>query len=256
MGLTAVCLSDKLILSLVYMIDGIKPLARRSLTDEIVDQLTSLIARGVLKPGTRMPSEKVLSEQFGVGRTSVREALRSLAAMGLIESQAGEGHFVSANVAAAVDRALQVGILLGGIRIEELIEARLLLEPEAAALAARRATDEQLAAIERQQNSMEQAGSDYGRYLEADLQFHLTIAAASQNSILANLLASIRGHLQSWIRQALSQGKRKRAESSLIEHRRILEAIRRKKERAARQAMSHHILSSSEEIQKVVRQAS
>ncbi|MBL8227037.1 MAG: FadR family transcriptional regulator [Bryobacterales bacterium] len=238
------------------MIDGIKPLARTSLSDGIVEQLTVLIARGTLKPGERMPSEKLLCEQFGVGRTSVREALKSLAAMGLIESQAGEGHFVATDGSRAVDRALQVGMLLDATKVRELIETRLMLESEAAALAARRATKEHVAAIERQLEAMEQAGEDYAQYLEADLRFHLAIAAASQNSILANLLASIRGYLQSWVHEALRRGTRRRAEGSIAEHRRIADAIRKKKPKAARQAMTDHILSSSADLEKTARAAS
>jgi GntR family transcriptional repressor for pyruvate dehydrogenase complex len=255
MGLTPVYLSDKLIFSLVYMIEGIKPLARTSLSDSIVEQLTALIAKGTLKPGERMPTEKALSEQFGVGRTSVREALKSLAAMGLIESQAGEGHFVASHGSRMVDRTLQAGLLLDATKIPELIETRLMLESETAALAARRATVEQISEIERHLKSMEEARDDYALYLEADLRFHLAIAAASQNSILANLLASIRNYLQGWVRETLRRGARRRAEGSIAEHRRIVEAIRKRKPKAARQAMSDHILSSSADLEKTARAA-
>ena len=72
------------------MIDGLKPAQRTSLSDDIVEQLTGLIARDVLKPGERIPSEKQLCQQFGVGRTSVREALKSLSVIGILESHAGD----------------------------------------------------------------------------------------------------------------------------------------------------------------------
>lgn len=253
--MTPVSLSDKLIYSLVYMLEGIKPLARTSLSDSIVEQLTALIAKGALKPGDRMPTEKALSEQFGVGRTSVREALKSLAAMGLVESQAGEGHFVATDGSRVVDRSLQAGLLLDATKVPELIETRLMLESEAAALAARRATEEQVAEIERQLQAMVDAGDDHSLYLEADLRFHLAIATASQNSILANLLASIRSYLQSWIRETLRRGSHRRAEGSIAEHRRILEAIQKRKAKAARQAMNDHILSSSADLEKTARAA-
>src|SRR5271169_4096698 len=110
------------------MINALKPAQRSSLSDGIVEQLTSLIAREVLKPGARIPSEKQLCEQFGVGRTSVREALKSLSVMGILESHAGDGTFVSANSVRYLERAFQWGLLLDRKVINDLVETRLLLE--------------------------------------------------------------------------------------------------------------------------------
>src|SRR6476660_10272833 len=92
---------------------------RLSLSDHIVEQIAEMIARGALKPGDRIPSEKQLCQQFGVSRTSVREALRSLSVMGILESPAGDGTFVSSNRDRYLERAFQWGLLLNRKVVED-----------------------------------------------------------------------------------------------------------------------------------------
>ena len=230
------------------MITGLKPAQRTSLSDDIVEQLTSLIAREVLKPGERIPSEKQLCEQFGVGRTSVREALKSLSVIGILESHAGDGTFVSANRDRYLERALQWGLLLDRKAVNDLGETRLLLESHTTFLAARRATDDDLAAMERAVQGMEESVADPKRYLEHDLQFHLRIAQATQNTILGNLLSTIRGYLQNWAEQTLAtsppEHPTSRAALSIKQHKKILTALKKRRANEARRAMREHILSS------------
>ncbi|MBI1792265.1 MAG: FadR family transcriptional regulator [Acidobacteria bacterium] len=236
------------------MLADFKPAARTSLSDAIVDQLTGLIARGVLKPGDRVPSEKQLCRQLGVGRTSVREALRSLSVVGILESHAGDGTFVSGDRRRYLEKAFQWGLLLDRKVVEDLIETRLMLESQTAFLAARYASSADLAAIERSIEGMAASTADPERFLEFDLSFHLAIAEASQNSILHNLLGMTRGYLQEWIQQALKaprpEQSRRRAELSVAEHRKILRAMKRGQAEAARRAMTEHILSSSAALRK------
>jgi GntR family transcriptional repressor for pyruvate dehydrogenase complex len=230
------------------MINGLKPAQRISLSDDIVEQLTSLIARKVLKPGERIPSEKQLCEQFGVGRTSVREALKSLSVMGILESHAGDGTFVSANSARYFERAFQWGLLLDRKVVNDLVETRLLLESHTTFLAARRATAADLEAMEQTVQGMEESVSDPKRYLEHDLRFHLRIAQATQNTILRNLLSTIRGYLQSWVEQTLAASPpgnpTARATLSVTQHKKILRALKKRRAIEARRAMREHILSS------------
>src|SRR5207245_8308172 len=102
---------------------------RHVLSDHIVEQIADLIARGALKPGDRIPSEKQLCEKFGVGRTSVREALRSLSVMGVLESHMGDGTFVSSNRDRYLERAFQWALLLGRKVVEDLVESRRCVAP-------------------------------------------------------------------------------------------------------------------------------
>src|SRR5689334_3229339 len=225
---------------------------RLSLSDHIVEQIAEMIARGALKPGDRIPSEKQLCDKFGVGRTSVREALRSLSVMGVLESHMGDGTFVATDAGRFLERSFHWGLLLNPKMVDDLIETRLMLESHNAHLAATKAAGEDLARMDEAVRLMESNVGDPAQYLEHDLQFHLTIAQATQNSILQSLLSTTRGYLQAWIRETLARPDmtEKRARLSITEHKRILRALRNKDGKAARQAMAAHILSSSADLKR------
>jgi GntR family transcriptional regulator, transcriptional repressor for pyruvate dehydrogenase complex len=241
-------------------VEEMRPVTRTSLSDEIVEQLIELISRDVLKPGERLPSERELCKKFGVGRTSLREALRSLAVMGILDGRVGEGTFVSKSNKKYLEKTLQWGLLLDRKKVEDLIETRLMLESQTAFLAAQRATKGNLQEIGQTLLGMEESIDRPQSYLEFDLQFHLLIARATQNSILSNLLSMTRGYLQEWIKENLTERSTPklgmRAELSLREHKKILEALRKGNAEGARQAMTEHILSSSADLQIHIREKS
>ncbi|NKB65739.1 MAG: FCD domain-containing protein [Candidatus Latescibacteria bacterium] len=228
--------------------DALKPIQRRSLSDEIVAQIVDLIARDVLKPGERLPAERELCKRFGVGRTSLREALRSLVVMGILEGRVGEGTYVCRNSSKYLERTLQWGLLLDTKKVQDLVETRLMLESQNAFLAAQRATDQDLRDIAATLDALAAALERPEQFLEVDLTFHLTIARATQNTILANLLSTTRGYLQAWVKESLGQSSQ-RAQLSLDEHRVIFAALETGRAEEARDAMSRHILSSSVDLQ-------
>jgi GntR family transcriptional repressor for pyruvate dehydrogenase complex len=234
------------------MIQNLKRVQRTSLSDGIVEQLTGLIASEVLKPGDRIPSEKQLCRQFGVGRTSVREALRGLSVMGILESHAGDGTFVSLNRNRYIERAFQWGLLLDRKVAEDLVQTRLILESNTAYVAARKATSGDLEELDRSLQGMQESIANPRRYLEHDLRFHLRIAQSTQNSILANLLTTIRGYLQAWVERTLASspraGSTSRASRSVTQHKKILQALKKRRPEEARRAMREHILSSSADL--------
>jgi DNA-binding FadR family transcriptional regulator len=123
----------------------------------------------------------------------------------------------------------------------DLVETRLLLESHTTFLAVRRATTDDLTAMERAIQGMEEAVSDSKRYLEHDLRFHLRIAQATQGTILGNLLSTIRDYLQSWVEQTLAtsppQHPTFRATLSITQHKKILRALKKRRANAARSAM-------------------
>ena len=234
------------------MIESLKPISRLSLSDEIVEQIIDLISRGILRPGERMPSEKQLCQQFGVGRTSVREALRSLSVMGILEPHAGEGTYVSGDSSRYLEKTLHWSLLLDRKMVDDLIETRLTLESETAFLAAQRAGQEDLQEIAAAIEGMELSANQPDIYLGFDLRFHVAIARASQNSILFQLLGMIRGYLQTWIKETLSappaHDSELRANKSIAEHRIVQAAVTSGNAERARQAMKEHILSSSADL--------
>ena len=234
-------------------IEQMTPVRRTSLSDEIVAQIIDLISRDVLKPGDRLPPERKLCKQFEVGRTSLREALRSLAVMGILESRVGEGTFVSDNSGRYLEKSLRWGLLLDPKEVKDLVETRLMLESQNAFLAAKRATEGDLRELDRTIRGIETSLDQPAEFPEFDVQFHLAIARATQNSILCNLLVMIRNYLQQWIKASLEEPATHTAEArarmSLDEHGKILRALRSGDAEAAQQAMKEHILSSSVDLQ-------
>ena len=226
----------------------LQPVARVSLSDKIVEQILDLIARDVLKPGDRLPPERELCKQFGVGRTSLREALRSLAVMGILDGRIGEGTFVCRDNQRYLEKTLRRGLLLDRKTVRDLTETRLMLEEQNAFWAAQRATTADRAAIEATLEGMAATVQAPEDYLEHDLQFHLVIARATQNTILHTLLTTTRSYLHEWIKGSLAEASTERAELSLRQHRAISAALFAGEAAAAQEAMRAHILSSSVDL--------
>lgn len=233
-------------------LEQMTPVRRTSLSDEIVGQIIDLISRDVLKPGDRLPPERSLCKQFGVGRTSLREALRTLSVMGILEPRVGEGTFVSDNTGRYLEKSLSWGLLLDPKEVTDLVETRLMLESRNVFLAAGRATEADLRELDRTIHGIEASLNRPGEFLEFDVQFHLAIARATQNSILRNLLVMIRNYLQEWIGASLEEPATHtvevRARMSVEEHVKIVRAIRKRDAEAAQRAMEEHIRSSSVDL--------
>jgi len=231
---------------------GFKPIKRTSLSSEIVEQIIDLISRAELKPGEQLPSERELCKIFGVGRTSIREAIRSLTTMGVLDGRVGRGTFVCNN-SNYLERTLQWGFLLDQNSIQDLVETRLMLECETARLAADRATTGELEEIEKAYGEMVAAGDDTDQFLQADLRFHLLIGKATQNSILNRLLGMTRSSLQEWIRAALHKPSptetRKRVSLTLRQHCEILDALKNRDAVRAGEAIREHIVSSIADVE-------
>ncbi len=241
-------------------VEQMTPVRRTSLSDEIVAQIIDLISRDVLKPGDRLPPERSLCKQFHVGRTSLREALRSLSVMGILEGRVGEGTFVSDNTGRYLENSLRWGLLLDPKEVKDLVETRLMLETRNAFLAARRATEDDFLELERTILGIEASLDQPAEFLEFDVQFHMAVARATQNSILCNLLVMIRNYLQQWIGASLEEPAthtvEARARMSLDEHGEILRALRDGDAEAAQQAMEDHILSSSVDLRARIKEDS
>lgn len=239
----------------------VNPIRRTSLSDKIIEQIIALISRNILRPGERLPSEKDLCKRFGVGRATLREALRSLAVMGILEGRVGEGTFVSHNNQRYLERNLQWGLLLDPKKVEDLLETRLMLETQTAFSAAHKATPANLKEMEETIKGMESSMDQPEQYLRFDLEFHLLVAQATQNTILYHLVSMTRGYLQAWIKESLvsppsGAENLNRAQSSIQEHRGILRALSSHQGEQAREAMKAHILSSSADLHEHLEQSS
>lgn len=197
------------------------------------------LIRGDWAPGERLPAERELCQRLGVGRASLREALKALEIMGMIETRLGDGTFVC-NRSEFLSRPLLWAIMGSDQEsLKELVEARRLMEVELAGLAAERATAEDIQALETYTSDMEKAVHDSQVFLEADLSFHLAIGIAAHNRILINALHLIRNLMRQWIQNTIAQEGI--AEYVVKQHRDILFAIIQRNQSGARAAMQVHL---------------
>jgi len=220
------------------------PRKRRSLAQELVTVLTEQIRDGLLKRGDKLPTESAIMEAHGVSRTVVREAISKLQASGLVETRHGIGTFV-------IERAPEQGLRLNvdtALGVRSILELRMGLETQAAALAAQRRTELQLL-------QMRQALDDYQRLLanndscvEADRRFHLLIAEATGNACFTEIMQHLgsamipRTRVNAAERGAVDLSKL--GQLANLEHEAILNAIKRQDPDAARAAMWLHLTNS------------
>lgn len=177
----------------------ISKLARRSSYEEITEQIKNQIRNGNILPGDKLPSTKELAEKFAVGRSTMREALSALKAMGLIDIRQGEGCTVRQITTSEWDIQLDT-LRMSRETILELIEARKSVEVSNAALAAEKRTEEDLLAFDAIIQQMSQELGDEQAGEKADLAFHLTLAKATHNSVLVHLFESISDTMETAIR--------------------------------------------------------
>jgi len=206
---------------------------------EIVFQIKKLIAEGRIQPGDRLPPERELADLFKASRNSVRDALRVLEQMGLIESRHGDGNFVRTLSPEALTEPLASLLLQSREQMRELWEVRRVFEPAVAEYAAERITREELDeldAILRQQELKLAVGAIA---LEEDTAFHYGIAEAARNPVMLRMIDTIMDLLRAARERSLQQGDRPR--HSLAGHRRILDALRHGDGAGARQAMLRHL---------------
>ena len=215
------------------------PVQSERLYERIVEQIESAIVAGDLKVGEKLPPERELAEQFAVSRTAVREAVKILREKGFIEIHPGRGTFVTNkapnSMRQSFDSLMKFGPIDGSAH---LVEVREILEPEIAALAATRMTGEFIADMQGAVDTME-GGTDVDLYVEADLDFHLALAEATQNPIIPVLMDSIIALLREQRKRiGLADGGLERGQ---LHHKEILEAVKHKDPAGARTAMKRHL---------------
>ncbi|QVQ53484.1 FadR family transcriptional regulator [Spiractinospora alimapuensis] len=216
----------------------LQPYPRASAVSEIVSQLVSRILAGDIPPGGKLPPERRLAENLGVGRSAIREALKALDLLGLIEIRQGDGTYLSQGTSSLLPQVVEWGMLLGTPQTLDLIETRSHLEVILARLAAERITDDEASALRTCLTRMgfAESAADFAR---ADTEFHLTIAAAARNQVLSDILSSIKSLLHVWVLRVIRQtGER---ESVIEQHQAILDAVVSRSPDGAAAAMDQHM---------------
>jgi GntR family transcriptional regulator, transcriptional repressor for pyruvate dehydrogenase complex len=218
---------------------AIVPIRRVKLYEEVAGRIRSLIASGELGPGQALPSERKLAEQFRVGRTVIREAIRQLEVSGLVESRHGGGNYVREVTVEHLVAPIAT-VLNGMVHLrEELVDARLLFEPQMARAVAARATSEDLRGLEDIIRRQEERVANGRSGAEEDAEFHDLLARATRNTVVERIMEVIDGLLED--SQARLFRSVERSEISLEGNRRILEAVVRHDQEAAQEAMVEHL---------------
>lgn len=216
-----------------------EPVRGESLDSQLSRRLLDHLLSGLVAEGERLPSERVLCDTLGVTRQSVRNAIKSLSLLGIIETRVGSGSYLIAGKSTLLPRVIEWGVLRSQTWATDLIDARCELEILLAGMAASRRSHDELTAIQAAYNRMLAAHADYSAYADADAQFHLAVANASGNATLAGVLSSVHALIHAWtIRVIRTAGE---TETSLPLHHAVYTAISLQDPEAARRAMGAHM---------------
>jgi GntR family transcriptional repressor for pyruvate dehydrogenase complex len=225
------------------------PISRKKTYELVAERLVAEIGERRLRPGDTLPTERQLTQQYRVGRSSIREALRMLESQGLIESR-GSGMFVVAEFRNPLNQSLSLLLSLDASNLRELYEMRMLIEGELAALAADRRTDADLGRMLSALQEMRDGLGSEQHYIDADVRFHLAIADATKNRLALHMMQALR----ELFHRALSPvyhipGS---PETSLGQHQQILDAIAAGRPQEARQRMHEHLVRVEGDIERTL----
>lgn len=227
-----------------------KPFPKTTLTESVFEELVSVLLQGHWKEGDRIPAERELCQQLEIGRASLREALKALELLGMLDCRVGDGTFVRPR-SEFLSRPL-LWAITGTARDElcDIVEARRIIEAELAALAAERATPEQANEIAEALADLRAATNEPARALEADMRFHLALARAAHNEVLFNAVQLLRNLMRQWVLVKLQLPGH--AAKVLQQHERIYSAIQHRDSARARLEMTEHLTGTGQLLIQVV----
>ena len=170
-----------------------KPIYNTSVVDGVVNQITDAIIKGELKPGDKIPTELELIESLQVGRNSVREAIKTLVALGLLEIRRGDGTYITSNMQPSVLDPLIYSVIIEQNSRAEILELRQILEVDILELAVDKATEEQINSLKKILDESDKAfnNNDFNKLTQMDLQFHFTLIEIAGNQLLGRITKGI-----------------------------------------------------------------
>jgi len=217
---------------------GLTPIRRSGVKNQVFEQLRDRIMERTWAPGTKIPSENALAAALGVSRVSIREALHMLASLGLLETRQGGGTYVRSYAGEVVFNPLLPMLALDAPDILHVLEYRRIVEKGIVSLVVERAGAAEVAELEDALRAMEKNRSDARAFAQADLSFHLALAKATANPVIAKANAVITDVLKGSMYGVVdSLGTR----DGLYYHRRILDAIKARDGAAAESLMEEHV---------------
>lgn len=216
------------------------------LSEKIAEQILALIKAKQLRPGDRLPSERELAVQMKVSRPSLREALRALSLLHIVEIRPGSGTYVSSLKPELLVDQLDVIFAIEDSTFFDLIEARIMIEVDAAGLAAKRATPAELHALQAYHIECVQHKNEYIEFLNMDIELHRMIARCSHNPIIDRFV-DVMARMNS-ARRRQHAYRLVAIETTITEHQTIIDALMTRNEQAVRAAMLTHLNNGKERL--------
>ncbi len=210
---------------------------------EVARRLLDYFTSDAIQPDDRLPPERQLAASMGVGRSAIREALAALELLGVVTVRPGSGTYLRGRASELLPQTLSWGMLIGAPKTRELIGVRHGLEVQAARQAAGSIGVEALEELTGHLAEMESNKANFDRFVAADMKFHQTIALAAGNSLLDDMLRSIRALIRVWVERALNDTGH--AQLTCAEHRAVLTALTTRDPDQAAAAMSTHMDSAA-----------
>ncbi len=229
---------------------SIKPISRKSVGSEVMDQLKEQILSGAWQPGSKIPGEMELTRSLGVSRLSVREAIQRLVGMGILTARRGEGTFVTEMLPKEYFNVLLPMLMLEEVNLLDMLEFRSILEIQSVRLAALRATPEDIEGLISIYQRMEQTQTDQERFAVEDLNFHTAIALSTHNQIIIKVNSIIHDMLKTAMLKIVHTFG---TQGGLYYHSKILQAISEHDSQKASAYMQEHLdetLKKTNELQK------
>jgi len=210
-----------------------------TLVDDVADEIRRMILTGEVEPGEFLPTRKELAEQFGVGLSTIQEAIQALSAVGMLESRPGKGTWVREDALDVLIHPEAVRTRLGELDLHKIYEARGAIEVALTKMAAQRATPEDIDRIEGALERMEGSVDDDDAFVEADLGFHLGVARASKNELLEQFYHLSRKLIAEAIHEMVGLSGVK--QESILHQRAVLAAIEEGDPGRAEEAAVRHM---------------
>lgn len=219
----------------------IEKISKASISDQVYEKLKSLIIKGVLRQGEKLPSENDLAQSFGVSRITIRQALSKLTTLGLTETKTGEGSFIKELTPGIYMNEMIPSIYLGRQSLKEVFEFRLVIEVESTAIAAKKITDQEILELQMSVERLAQYKDNLEKYVDEDLNFHRIIARSTKNSLIIQMNDIMRDVLRETINDLTEDVG---TGIGLKYHRLLIDAFKSRDENKAKELMREHLMEA------------
>jgi GntR family transcriptional repressor for pyruvate dehydrogenase complex len=225
--------------NLTHSISAMDPIDRAGITELVVQRIKELLGRGELRAGSRLPPERELADMLHISRPSLRTALKALSVMGVIRAKPGAGTYIAQSLPEVFTEPMHFMTLINNTSVEELFEARLIIEAGLAELAAERASESDIAALTEEVEGMKANTGDPEEFLKHDVRFHQAMARAADNKLMSGVMDTVAQLLFHIRRQNVAQASD--LDEAIDWHEKLLFAMQKHDPKRAKETLSGHL---------------